>query len=94
MVFKLKELWGGKADATVKKVDYAIRCMELDWDAHKQKGADLLEMLRDWIKPSDLSAFPARLSTRLGAHAFNGVSSKIKNVYETAVNDGAILVNA
>ncbi len=91
---KLKELWGGKAKATVKKIDYAVRCMELDWDAQKQKGANLLEMPLDAIKPTEISAFLARLSTRLGAHAFNGVSSKIKNVYETAVDDGAILVNA
>ena len=90
---RLKELWSGKAEATVHKVDYAARCVELDWEAQKPRGVNLLEMPLDAIKPSDLSAFFGRLSKRLGAHAFNGVSSKIKNVYEIAVNDGAILVN-
>jgi integrase len=91
---KLKELWTGKAKATVDKVDYASRCIELDLQAQARRGVNLLEMPLDAIKPSDLSAFLARLSKRLGAHAFNGVSRIFKNVFEAAVNDGAILINA
>ncbi len=90
---KLKELWAGKAPATVLKVDYARRCFELDLKAQPGRAVNLLKQPLEDIKPSDLSAFFARLSKRLGHHAFNGVSRIIKNVFEVATNDGAILVN-
>jgi integrase len=93
-ISKLKELWSGLAKATLEKVDYTRRCFELDFEAQKGARTDLLAMPLDAIKPSDLSAFFGRLSKRLGGHAFNGVSRIIKNVFEAAVSDGAILSNA
>jgi len=90
---KLKELWGGKAPATVHKVDYAKRCFELDYEAQNPKGPNLLTTPLDAILPSELSAFLSRLSKKLGAHAFNGTSRIIRNAFEVAVNDGAILAN-
>ena len=70
---KLKETWSGKAPATVAKIDYAIVCIQRDYEdaedceGEQQKKTNLLELPLDSIKSSQLSTFFANLSKRLGA---------------------------
>jgi integrase len=79
----LKGQWSGKAESTVDKVDWVVRCFEVHSPAFLNKPIDA-------IKPSDLSEFFSLRSKNLGAQAFNEMSRIIRTAFELAVNDGIL----